>query len=154
MLDHLNSKPPKLPKGFPSLISLEHFTTSKVVSKNWGHERWLIHTSSSFALKIIFLKAGFRTSLQYHKKKEEAGFVLSGELRLHYASTDDKSICQLDLSPGTVFHIKPSAIHRIEAVTDTFLIETSTVELDDVIRVNDDWNRPDGRIDSEHSPKK
>ena len=53
------------------------------------------------------------------------------------------------LFPGMVFHIKPGIIHRVEAITDLTLIESSTIELDDVIRINDEWGRHDGKIEKQ-----
>ena len=56
-----------------------------------------------------------------------------------------------DLTPGMVFHVKPGYLHRVESVEDLLMVESSTVELDDVFRIHDDTNRPDGYIASEHN---
>ena len=61
-----------------------------------------------------------------------------------------KSLQEIKLSRGTVFHIKPGYIHRVIALTDLLMIEASTLELDDVFRLQDDANRSHGKIDSEH----
>ena len=57
---------------------------------------------------------------------------------------------KIKLIPGVVVHVKPSTVHRVEAITDLTVIETSTVELDDVYRLNDEWGREDGKIKHEH----
>ena len=60
------------------------------------------------------------------------------------------SLESIELSKGVVFHIKPGYIHRVIALTDLLMIEASTLELDDVFRIQDDSNRGHGKIDSEH----
>ncbi|TIM35666.1 MAG: cupin domain-containing protein, partial [Mesorhizobium sp.] len=130
----------------------EHVTTAKRVTKGWGEERWLVSESAPFGFKIIRIQAGQKTSLQYHERKEEANLVLSGSGVLSY--TDEKSNDYLQtaaLSAGDIVHISPGMVHRIEAKNDMTLVEVSTPELDDVIRLEDDWHRGSGRIESEHS---
>jgi quercetin dioxygenase-like cupin family protein len=138
---------PVLPQG----ISVTAVDAAKKVSKQWGEERWLVHGDAPFAMKMIHLKAGARTSLHVHRCKEEACLVIAGSARLHFLSGEGcGETCEL--GPGVVIHIGRGAVHRIEALTDVIMIEVSTPEVDDVVRLSDDWNRPDGRIDSEHSP--
>jgi mannose-6-phosphate isomerase len=136
---------PALPDG----LRLSTREGAKVVHKHWGEERWLVHGDAPFVFKAIRLRAGQRTSLQYHMRKEEANLILTGKARLHYdGSSTAPSTCPL--GPGSVLHVQPGAVHRIEAITDVLLIEVSTPEVDDVVRLSDDWGRPDGRIDAEH----
>lgn len=134
------------------------------VLKPWGHERWLHPQGFGLALKALCLRAGCRTSLQYHRKKHETIFSVRGRVRLHHARTPrslaetesagaDELIADMtasDFDPGRAFEIEPGCIHRLEAIDDIVLLETSTLELDDVVRVSDDQGRPDGRIESEH----
>mgnify|MGYP001586744810 CR=1 FL=1 len=115
----------------------------KVVNKPWGYEKW-IGGGKSYFLKEILLRAGFKSSLQYHEVKEETNYILSGQGIL---TIDDK---KLMLAPGVAFHIKPKVVHRVEAITDLRMIEASTLELDDIVRLADEWGRPSGRIESEH----
>ena len=152
-------------------IQVMHSKEVKVVNKPWGYEKWIADGSPNFkyALKEIFLKSGNKSSLQFHKYKEETNFIQSGKGLLHlsdlkidadkfsndgYSESELKnfvnSVYTVDLIPGYVFHIKPGYIHRVEALTDLLMIESSTVELDDVLRIIDDTNRPSGKIDSEH----
>lgn len=128
-----------------------HVSRAKVVTKHWGHERWLVPEGSAFGFKVIVVVAGCRTSLQYHREKEEANLVVSGTGRLLLADTVDAPLRELVLTPGHVAHITPGVVHRVEAVTDLVIVEVSTPHLDDVVRVEDDLGRPDGRIDAEHS---
>jgi mannose-6-phosphate isomerase len=108
-----------------------------------------VHDDAPFAMKVIRLTAGMRTSLQFHRQKEEANLIVSGHARLHWSSTGDSgSAC--DLEPGSVVHIRNASVHRIEALTDVTMIEVSTPEVDDVVRISDDWGRGDGWIESEH----
>src|SRR5437763_10854637 len=101
-------------------------------------------------MQLIRSRAGQRTSLQYHREKQQANLVLSGRARLHYGREQGAGLESCELEPGSVVHIRPGAIHRIEAVADLAMLEVSTPQVDDVVRVLDDWSRPDGRIDGEH----
>lgn len=133
----------------PAGIDIGTVDSAKCVAKRWGEERWLVQGDAPFVMKVIRIRAGTRTSLQFHRRKEEANLVLSGHARLHWRTADGRdSAC--DLEPGNVVHIANAAVHRVEAVTDVTMVEVSTPEVDDVVRVSDDWGRPDGRIDSEH----
>lgn len=125
--------------------------SAKIVRKHWGEERWLVPEGSPFGFKVITVLAGKRTSLQYHRRKEEANLVLCGEGRLYYAESAGAPLAESGLVPGQIVHVRPGVVHRIEAVTDLVIIEVSTPELDDVIRLEDDMNRGSGRIESEHT---
>ncbi|MDQ1294076.1 MAG: mannose-6-phosphate isomerase [Actinomycetota bacterium] len=130
--------------------SVRRITHSKTVRKDWGEERWLVTEESPFGFKLIYLRAGFRTSLQMHEQKEEANLILRGSGVLHYAASRAGQLEERPLIAGEIVHVRPGTVHRIEAVTDITLIEVSTPELDDVIRLADDWHRADGRIVAEH----
>jgi len=128
------------------------------VTKPWGHELWLNGEHPAYCLKELRIAAGGRTSLQYHRQKEETIVLFSGRLRLTYkaapavgndsVSADD--LAGVILPPISVMHVRPGVLHRLEAVTDVFLYEASTPHLDDVIRVADDTARHHGRWASEH----
>jgi mannose-6-phosphate isomerase len=124
---------------------------AKVVRKHWGEERWLVPEGSPFGFKLITVAAGKRTSLQYHRRKEEANLILCGEGRLHCAESIGMSLTESVLVPGRIVHVRPGVIHRVEAVTDLVMVEVSTPELDDVIRLEDDMGRASGRIEAEHA---
>ncbi|QIS13927.1 cupin domain-containing protein [Nocardia arthritidis] len=129
---------------------ITHVALTKTVAKHWGEERWLVTEGAPFGFKVIHLTAGHRTSLQYHRRKEEANLILRGSGTLYYAPSPDEPLLQRPLVVGEIVHVRPGTVHRIEADTDITLVEVSTPELDDVIRLADDQNRADGRIDAEH----
>ncbi len=109
------------------------------VDKPWGHE--LIWTANdAYAGKLIAIKDRKRLSLQYHERKQESVFVLSGKLHLHLEN-DAGEIEVHALGPGQAAEIPAGRIHRFEAVGDTELIEVSTPHLDDVVRLEDDYGR-------------
>src|SRR5262249_46378788 len=107
------------------------------VEKPWGHELiWAL--TDRYAGKVIAIDAGRRLSLQYHHRKDESIHVLRGRLRLHLA--DETGAMQVhELGPGDSAHVPVGRQHRFEAVDDVELIEVSTPELDDVVRVEDDF---------------
>ncbi|WP_051450477.1 cupin domain-containing protein [Actinospica robiniae] len=126
---------------------------AKTVRKPWGEERWLVPEGAPFGFKLIIVRAGLRTSLQYHRAKEEANLVLSGIGRLHRAESPDAPATVHPLVSGQIVHVLPGVVHRVEAVTDLVIVEVSTPELDDVVRLADDTGRGAGRIAAEHEPQ-
>ena len=110
----------------------------KRVDKPWGHEVRFICTDR-YAGKLLFIKAGAQLSLQYHEIKDEAFYVQSGTLELVLGKGDEQRV--ETLQPGDWRHITPGTIHRFRGVTDCELFEVSTPELDDVVRIEDDFGR-------------
>ena len=110
-----------------------------VVPKPWGSELIWAHTDA-YVGKVLRIDAGKRLSLQYHEHKTETIFVASGKLRLHHGASMEE-VTTTDLDVGEHFHVPPGWVHRFEAIEDTQLIEVSTPELDDVVRVSDDYGR-------------
>ena len=111
----------------------------RTVSKPWGHELIWAHTDR-YVGKILHIKAGESLSLQYHLKKDETIMVLSGKLRFEHFS-DGQEPQTTDLSPRVPFHITPGLRHRMIALEDTEVVEVSTPELDDVVRLSDRYGR-------------
>ena len=111
----------------------------KIVEKPWGRELWIAHTER-YALKIIEFNKGARSSLQYHVKKHEHIYVDRGQLQVELEDEQGDMEVVL-LSPGDVIENKPGRKHRVTALEDVRLIEVSTPELDDVVRVEDDYRR-------------
>jgi mannose-6-phosphate isomerase len=111
----------------------------KIVEKPWGREMWVAHTDK-YAFKIIEIKAGTRSSLQYHVKKHEHIYVESGTLQMEWEN-ESGAMELLTLHPGEVVENKPGRKHRAIALEDVRLLEVSTPELDDVVRVEDDYHR-------------
>jgi mannose-6-phosphate isomerase len=98
---------------------------------------------------LITLNQGHRTSLHYHNEKHETYYVDRGRI-LSWLENDNGVIDKEELTAGSIVEIVPGKIHRVEAIDDATLIEVSTPHLDDVIRVEDDFGRGNGRIASEH----
>jgi mannose-6-phosphate isomerase-like protein (cupin superfamily) len=111
----------------------------RCVDKPWGHE--LIWASTDhYVGKILHVKAGHALSLQYHERKDETLYLLRGELRFWVGPTAEL-LEEVRLEVGESYHIAPGTIHRIEAVTDCDILEASTPELDDVVRLEDRYGR-------------
>ncbi len=111
----------------------------KTVEKPWGHELIWAHTDR-YVGKILHIKRGESLSLQYHRVKDETIMVMSGRLRFeHYG--DGEPPQQTELAPRQPFHITPGLRHRMTALEDCDLVEVSTPELDDVVRLEDRYGR-------------
>jgi mannose-6-phosphate isomerase len=109
------------------------------VDKPWGHELiWAL--TDRYCGKVIVIETGRRLSLQYHEQKDEAILVMSGRLLLHL-DDDDGRMTTRELGAGEAAHIPVGRRHRFEALERVELIEVSTPELGDVIRVEDDFGR-------------
>ena len=111
----------------------------RLVEKPWGHELIWAHTDR-YVGKILVIETGKRLSLQRHLVKDESILVSAGLLRLHLED-DEGTICVEDLGPGEHRHVPTGRIHRYEAIERCTLIEVSTPELDDVVRIEDDFGR-------------
>ena len=130
-------------------VSLDFYgKPAKVVNKPWGREEWL-NLDERGCYKRILITRGTKTSFQYHERKEETNYIVSGQAEF-WLENDLGEIEKKTCGPGTFMTVKPPKKHRVIALTDLILLETSTPEVDDVIRISDDYQRPGGRIDSEH----
>ena len=109
------------------------------VTKPWGAELIWAETDR-YAGKVLTIEAGRRLSLQYHEHKDEAIFVLSGRLRLILSDAGGQ-LTTRELGPGEAAHIEVGRTHRYEAIERTELFEVSSPELDDVVRIDDDFGR-------------
>ena len=106
-------------------------------SRSWGAEYILYISPKHYTLKVLFVKAGTQGGLQKHHFKDEVGFILNGTLRVHRGQTLH-NLSEYILSTGSMFSFPPGLIHQEEALTDTFIIETSSPHLNDRIRYDDD----------------
>ena len=111
---------------------------SRIV-KPWGGEELLAHTDR-YALKRIHVKKGSRPSLQYHERKSESLYLLSGLLKIEIG-VDRDSLVVDEIRPGEIVDVPSGKVHRVSALEDSVIIEVSTPELDDVVRVEDDYGR-------------
>jgi len=110
----------------------------KKIEKPWGYEIWWANTEK-YAGKFLHINPESRLSLQYHENKEETIYVMKGDLKL-WESEDDEDF--KILNPGSVYHVKPSQVHRFGAdKTSVMLCEVSSPEVDDVVRILDDYER-------------
>ena len=112
---------------------------STIVDKPWGHELIWAKTDR-YVGKILHIKAGESLSLQYHRVKDETIMVLTGKLQFeHFADGQAAEVTVLE--PRIPFHITPGMRHRMVAIEDTDVVEVSTPELDDVVRLQDRYGR-------------
>ena len=128
----------------------EPMHTPKIVEKPWGREIWYAD-QSAYAGKLLEVKKGCRLSLQYHERKTETLYLLSGKVLLTFralAAGESPSASLVSAAdqrvwlPGQAVHIPVRTIHRFEALEDSVLIESSTPDLTDVVRLQDDFSRP------------
>ena len=112
---------------------------STYVEKPWGSELIWTHTDR-YVGKLISINAGARLSLQFHHEKDESIYVVEGTLNLHLEN-DAGEVEEITMGPGTFARVATGRIHRFEALTDVKVIEVSTPELDDVVRLEDDYGR-------------
>jgi mannose-6-phosphate isomerase len=116
------------------------------VDKPWGYEIWWAHTDS-YAGKLLHVEQGHRLSLQYHQHKDESCYVLTGLVRLVKGATVDE-LEEVDLGPGSSWRNRPGEIHTIQALETSLVVEASTPQLDDVVRLSDDYGRAGGTAQS------
>lgn len=110
--------------------------------KPWSFELLFSHTTA-YAGKLILINAGHRLSLQYHDRKDESMYIYSGKVLIEIGESDGK-LDSFTLHPGDAIRVPAGVRHRMKAIEDTTIFEVSTPELNDVIRIEDDYGR-DGR---------
>ncbi len=110
------------------------------VPKPWGHETIWAHTDR-YVGKILHINAGQALSVQYHERKDETVYLLTGEMKYWVQLPGDDELKDQRLTAGQSFRINPGTIHYMEAVTDCDVLEASTPELDDVVRIKDRYGR-------------
>ena len=111
------------------------------VEKPWGYELHWAKTAK-YVGKIIHVNAGHALSLQYHNIKDETIMVWAGKIKLEIKEKDEMSV--RELLPLERVHIPPGTIHRMTAIEDSDILEVSTSELDDVVRLSDRYGRDTG----------
>ncbi len=112
------------------------------VDKPWGYEIWWARTDR-YVGKILHVRRGESLSLQYHNVKDETILIQSGSLLFETRPAGEESspLQRHELKPGDVFHIAPGTVHRMTGLTDCDIVEVSTPELDDVVRLEDRYGR-------------
>ena len=117
-------------------------TSAKRVDKPWGYELIFAHTDS-YAGKILHIDAGQALSLQYHEVKEETLHLLKGTYELEVE--EEGRMVHREMKPGDTYHIAPNTRHRMTTDTESCdILEVSTPELDDVVRLEDRYGRAPG----------
>ena len=119
----------------------------QIKPKPWGREIWFAHTDK-YAGKILEVKKGHRYSLQYHEKKQETQYILKGKVKFTYGKFDPQkddpqkaALKKKILNQGDKIDVLPYTIHRLEALEDSQILEVSTPDLDDVVKLEDDYGR-------------
>jgi mannose-6-phosphate isomerase len=107
--------------------------------KPWGNEL-LYALTPQYAGKVISVNKGFRLSLQYHKEKDESMYLLQGKVKFSVQAPDGK-MSETIGQPGYCLHLPPLTKHRVEAIEDSIILEVSTPQLSDVVRLQDDFGR-------------
>jgi mannose-6-phosphate isomerase-like protein (cupin superfamily) len=110
------------------------------VEKPWGWELvWA--EADAYVGKLLFIRAGEALSLQYHEAKDESWLVREGRARLELGGAQGGELEELEIGPGDAFRYRPGTVHRVTALEDTLIVEVSTPELDDVVRLEDRYGR-------------
>lgn len=121
---------------------LEMINKKRTIQKPWGKEVIWAETPD-YVGKLLYINEGHKLSLQYHEEKEETILVISGDLELIVSGSERRGLQTIKLSEGDSFHVTPGTIHRFAATlgTNVVLAEVSTNYLDDVVRLEDDYDR-------------
>jgi len=110
------------------------------VDKPWGHELIWARTDR-YVGKILHIEPGHCLSLQYHERKDETLYVLRGEIIFRVQEPGGDTLREIRMKEGDGYHVTPHTVHQMEAVTAADLLEASTPELDDVVRLQDRYGR-------------
>ena len=136
------------PTVFGDSDNNKYINNQKVVLKPWGKEIWL-ELNDKYCYKRIHINAGFKTSYQIHNFKLETNFIIDGKAEV-WLENDEGLVEKFIMNGGDFFTVLPKRKHRVIAITDIILQEVSTPEVDDVVRINDEFNRLNGKIEEEH----
>jgi len=130
--DHLSS---------PNLGGADRFASEpKKVEKPWGHEL-IFAVTEHYAGKLLVVKAGESLSLQFHNVKDEAWYILEGRAELELGAPGERVLTAEVVGPGAAYRFRPGTVHRVRAIEDTTILEVSTPQLDDVVRLEDRYGR-------------
>ena len=125
----------------PNIDSLDRWSFDvRKVDKPWGHELiWAL--TGRYCGKVLFVKAGCALSLQFHREKDESWLVQAGRAKLELGEIGQKVLHEEVVGPGAAFHYEPGTVHRVTAIEDTTILEVSTPQLDDIVRLEDLYGR-------------
>jgi len=125
----------------PNLSGLEPFAFEpQRTDKPWGWELLWAQTET-YVGKLLFVRADQALSLQFHKEKDESWYVLEGRAKLELGKAGERLLEEGVIGPGEAFRFRPGTVHRLSALEDTRILEVSTPELGDVVRLEDLYGR-------------
>jgi mannose-6-phosphate isomerase-like protein (cupin superfamily) len=125
----------------PNIDSLDAWAFEpRRVDKPWGYELIWAETET-YVGKVLFVRAGESLSLQFHREKDESWLVQSGRAKLELGALGEKVLKEEVIGAGAAFHYRPGTVHRVTAIEDTTILEVSTTQLDDVVRLEDAYGR-------------
>ncbi len=128
----------------PNFAGLDRFAVQpRRVDKPWGHEL-VFAVTDDYCGKLLAVRAGESLSLQFHRRKDESWYVLEGRAELEVGPPGNAVLNREIVSAGAAFHIPPGTVHRVHALDDTVIVEVSTPQLDDVVRLDDRYGRTGG----------
>jgi mannose-6-phosphate isomerase len=125
----------------PNIDSLDAWSFEpRRVEKPWGYELiWAL--TDTYCGKVLFVKAGHSLSLQFHREKDESWLIESGRAKLELGAVGETLLKEEVVSAGAAFRYQPGTVHRVTAIEDTTILEVSTPQLDDVVRLEDKYGR-------------
>ena len=125
----------------PNIDSLDAWAFEpRRVDKPWGYELIWAQTET-YVGKVLFVRAGESLSLQFHREKDESWLVQSGRAKLELGAAGESVLKEEVVIAGAAFHYRPGTVHRVTAIEDTTILEVSTTQLDDVVRLEDAYGR-------------
>jgi mannose-6-phosphate isomerase-like protein (cupin superfamily) len=125
----------------PNYLNIDRWAVEpRRVDKPWGWELIWAETEH-YAGKLLFVKAGESLSLQFHREKHESWFVQSGRAKLELSDAGAAALNEEVIAAPAYFRFEPGTVHRITAIEDTTIIEVSTPQLEDVVRLEDRYGR-------------
>jgi mannose-6-phosphate isomerase len=125
----------------PNLTLLDRWAFEpRRVDKPWGYELiWAL--TDQYCGKLLVVRAGQALSMQFHREKDESWYLLEGRAEIEMAGAGEKSPAREVVTPGAAFRITPGTVHRVRALEDTTILEVSTAQIDDVVRLEDAYGR-------------
>jgi mannose-6-phosphate isomerase-like protein (cupin superfamily) len=129
------------PLTSPNIEGLDRWAVEpRKVEKPWGWELiWA--EAEAYVGKLLFVRAGHALSLQFHRVKDESWYVESGRAELELGEPGNAVLSAEVVASGACFRFRPGTVHRVRALEDTLIVEVSTAQLDDVVRLEDDYGR-------------
>jgi mannose-6-phosphate isomerase len=125
----------------PNVLGLDAWAIdARRVDKPWGWELIWAETGH-YVGKVLFVRAGESLSLQFHRVKDESWYIEGGKVELQLGDAGDPILNTEIVGAGACFRYRPGTVHRVRALEDTTILEVSTPQLDDVVRLEDDYGR-------------